>query len=380
MLTWVRRRLQGEGGISLVEMMIALMILTISMFALLGGLIASATSVLDQQLRAEATRVATQTLEAARTADFDDLDIDTTTQTVTTANGREMVLERTIAYIDAFNPMTGTNEDVKQVTVVVSWSDRGRDREVTYSTAIAPPDPAIVGSQTLNVSVSPGAVEVGDDGVPLATVTLTAIPDGFTYLGNMSARWYRENGTLATVSVPPGGAPNTWELELPPADITWGLDHGENVEVEIRVVAGSREGTAMLTLHRPEDTAPGPTLSDAVVSPDPILLTNPPGNSSNCGTTRCRNVHAVTMSVQATPFDGDQVIEGVVVEFDLRDATSPVQELLAPQADGITWVYSISPNSVQIAPGSSQPFNFYAIYDGGQVTVPLTVLREVRHE
>jgi type II secretory pathway pseudopilin PulG len=380
MRTWLRHRLQGEDGISLVEMMIALLILTVAMFALLGGLIASAQSVLDQQLRAEATRVATRTLELARSADFDDLAIETTTNTVTTANGREMTLQQTVEWQDALDPGPGTNEDVKLMTVVVSWSDRGRDREVTYATAIAPPDPDVVGGQTLLASIAPGAVEVDEDGVPVAAVTVTATPDGFSFIGNMTARWTRQDGTLAAVPVPQVGSTGVWQAELPAEDLAWELEYDESVEIDITVVAGGRQASVVLTLIRPSDTAPGPTLANPFVSPDPILLTNPPGNSNNCGTTTCMNVHDVSMGVEVTPFDASQTVERVYAEFDLRDATSPIHVDLTAQPDGVTWLATFAAQTMQFAPGSAQPFNFYAEYDGGLVTAPVTVLREVKHQ
>lgn len=382
MRKWTCRRLADEAGISLVEMMVALLIFTVAAFALLGGLIASAQSVLDQQLRADATRVATQQLEAARTVDFDALDIETVTETVTTGNGRDMNVERTVEWIDALDPADAAgNDDVKLVTVVVSWSDRGRDREVTYTTAIAPPDPEVVGGQALLASVTPGAVEVDDAGAPLATVTLAATPDGFDFVGNMTGRWYREDGTLATVQLVQVPSTQEWTAEVPPEDLTWALDPGQDVEVELTVVAGAREGLTTLTLYRPPDAGTAPAVSDATMSPDPILLTNPPGGSNNCGNdSRCRNVDPVTFSVVVTPVDPTQSIERVYVRYDLRDATSPTEQDLSVGADDVTWSYVVPANMVQFAPGSAQPFTFLVVYDGGQTTAPVTVLHEVRHQ
>lgn len=379
MRKWTCRRLADEAGISLVEMMVALMIFTVAAFALLGGLIASAQSVLDQQLRADATRVATQQLESARTADFDTLAIGTDNQTVTTGNGRQMTVERTVEWIDAFDPDAGTNQDVKQVTVTVGWSDRGEDREVVYTTALSPPDPAVVGSNTVVATVLPGAVPVGDDGVPLLPVTLEASPDGFSYVGNMSGRWTRQDGTLASVQLAQVPATQTWSAVLPPEDLAYTMDPGDSVELTLTVVAGAYQGTAVLTLHRPLETDPDPALSNADVSVDPIYLTNPAGGSTNCGVNRCKNVDPVTFTVMVTPFSPAQQIERVYVEYDLRDATSPTEHDLTVGADGLTWSATAAADTVQFAPGSAQPFSFVAVFDGGQLTAPLNVAREVTH-
>lgn len=377
--TGTRRRLGEEGGLSLVEMMIALMIFTVAVFALLGSLIASARSVVDQQLRADATRVATQRLEATRSADYDDLAIGTETETVTTSNGGEMDVERVVAWMDAWDPASGSGEDVKVVTVTVSWSDRGRDREVVYTTAVAPDDPEFVGPATVVVTPVPPSVVVDDDGVPATPVTLEASPEGFTHVGDMTARWTRYDGTLATLTLSQVPATEVWQGTMSQADLTWPMDPGDTVEVPVTVVAGGREGQTVVTLQRPAD-ASAPTLSAPSVSPDPILLSNPPGNSNNCGTNYCKNVDPVTFSVVVTPGSPTQTIERVYVEYDLREATGPTAQDLTVGLDGLTWSYTAPANSVQFATGTAQAFSFFAVYDTDQVTLPTVVQVEVRRQ
>ncbi|HWB72917.1 MAG TPA: prepilin-type N-terminal cleavage/methylation domain-containing protein, partial [Egibacteraceae bacterium] len=120
--TPLRRRLSGDDGLSLIEMLVAIFILSVALFALLGGLIASARSLADQRSRSAATRVASEHLEELRAQGFDALRTTASPFTVTrTLDGRTYTIVTTLQEEDA-DPATAGGPTVMRITATVSWT------------------------------------------------------------------------------------------------------------------------------------------------------------------------------------------------------------------------------------------------------------------
>jgi Tfp pilus assembly protein PilV len=177
----LRRRLRAdEAGISLVEMLIAIFVLTVALFGLLGSLVTVAKSTYDQRMRTNATRVATGEVEALRALGFDQLEDGSETYTVTTPEGREFTVTTEIATVDALDPDTGENEDVKQITAVVTWDVRDSTRTSTYTTMVAPEATRAIGGRiSVDLDPNPATVIMEGDraGFMTGTVRVLAIFD-----------------------------------------------------------------------------------------------------------------------------------------------------------------------------------------------------------
>lgn len=73
MSAWWRRRLDGDAGLSLVEIIIAAFVLTVAILGLASAAISALRGLSDAQMRQQATALAAESLEVARSYDFDDL-------------------------------------------------------------------------------------------------------------------------------------------------------------------------------------------------------------------------------------------------------------------------------------------------------------------
>ena len=73
MSTWWRRRLNDDAGLSLVEIIIAAFVLTVAILGLASAAISALRGLSDAQMRQEATSLAAESLEVARSYDFEDL-------------------------------------------------------------------------------------------------------------------------------------------------------------------------------------------------------------------------------------------------------------------------------------------------------------------
>ena len=129
MLTRLRRRLSQEGGISLVETLVAVMILSISMLAMLNTFVASAHATLDQRARAAGTRVATAELERLRSVVWSPGFVAPSTPTTVVSDGRTFTITSTVT-ADATVPQ------LKNVTSTVSWNVGSVARSTTLRTQV----------------------------------------------------------------------------------------------------------------------------------------------------------------------------------------------------------------------------------------------------
>ena len=118
---------KSEKGVSLVEVMVAVLI---SVIVMVGGslfFVASTDQInLRQQYRA-ASRLASQKLEELKAVDYDTVAIGEAKDSVTLKNStysRSVVIKDTGSY--------------KQVNVTVSWGPAGQERNINLVTFIAP--------------------------------------------------------------------------------------------------------------------------------------------------------------------------------------------------------------------------------------------------
>ena len=201
-----------DDGFTLMEMMIAIFLVTTAVFALLGSFLVTASSIQKQQYRSKAVRTALDMNEHLRLAAWDsaDMALGTHTGTKTAVDGTPFtysyeVVER--------NAGTGSSGDiVKEVRTTVSWTGR-RSGSVTYVTAIAQdakdiglPAGYIQSIRSMAVTPAPSTV-VDYNGFTATDIIVTLILTGHTTADVVHITWTddRGNGTPSIDAVSTNG-------------------------------------------------------------------------------------------------------------------------------------------------------------------------------
>lgn len=191
MLTRLRRRIGGEDGISLVEMLVAFVILGIAMSASASFYMNALFSLHQAESRTKATALANEELENLRFLPWDDVGFYTDDDfggpvpedtvildDVRTADARAPVpaetleergnvvftVRRTITWVD--NTRTAEPHDYKELVVTVDWSDRGQPRSISVESLRSPsPNEQAVSDFVLSLlKVAPELVYINADG------------------------------------------------------------------------------------------------------------------------------------------------------------------------------------------------------------------------
>lgn len=187
----MRQLIEAEDGISLVEMLVAILVLGIILAGLAQSLVASVVAVGRQEVETIATALANEAIEDLWLRDWRDVALCTSDALATFSSashdGRPLVLlsdsdarcatsplgaveastagvtrgdatfdlTRAVTWHDDLGDDTGaadpSGQDVKWVTVEVSWDWRGRARSVASETKLAPP----VGQQEMTTELVP---------------------------------------------------------------------------------------------------------------------------------------------------------------------------------------------------------------------------------
>lgn len=362
MITTLRRRLASEDGISMVEMLVALVVISVALFGLLGTLVASARSITDQRLRSTATRVATEHLETMRAAGFDALATTSGTPTTTTAtkDGRAFTLETTITE-EAAAP-TGVivpagAPTVKTVRVVVRWQATGVARQAVFTTAVGPDDPTQVSASAAKAitgaSANPNQVNVDAAGHPDQPILLTAILEGFDATALVTVTWVNDGGGTGSKTLVSGDGGVTWTGEIASSQITQPVPPGDSRSLEFTVTVEGLTRPVALTLNRASATAP--VIESATIDRNPIVVRR---NYGSCrGNQYCNNT---TVTFAAVVSGIDTANDSVRVTYVLASGQSVETALSYDGASG-TWRWVMPAGSTQLKHGTAQPFTFVAL-------------------
>lgn len=235
MLAHLQRRLAREDGISLMEVLVAFMLLGIVMSGSVRFFSTTLLSLQSSERRTHATALANEELENLRTIPWgdtgfyeDDFAGTPPTDTVVidparpaasvaplpeeeiTRAGVPLQVDRSITWID--NSQTGTPTDYKRLVVDVSWQDRGRTFSVSVQSVRSPnPDEQEGAEFVLSLlDVLPNVVYTDADG----WVDATANPGGV----DLSART-STHADFVTVSYLERGAASETTQNLGSTDL-----------------------------------------------------------------------------------------------------------------------------------------------------------------
>ena len=384
---------RSEGGFTLIEVLVALVIISVGLFALLTVFISSLRSAQEQEAHSQATRIGTQTLEEFRGKAFEDIavgdhdDYPEDYERTIDAGGREFDVSIQVSWEDAVAEQAGGDGDedddteagLKRVEVTVAWQVLGNDRSNTFATAISPRDGVAASGpeQSLGVTVQPSALAVTSDGdVREDRLEITADVTGFGDEPDVRAGFVRydldEDGEIGD---PDEGdevalerddldegiwswSAETDELEDVLPDLEPDREATDWVHVEVTADDGTRELTRVVTL----DLTTGVALN-AEVEPEGTIEVDHCDDGD-----RCRPSDDVHLSVDPLAPEDVGAVDGPVLELrfegqddevldvewegdheDGWDATLDGGEdgeaLFPDDASEVTFVFSVDPES-----------------------------------
>ncbi|HVT22448.1 MAG TPA: hypothetical protein VHE57_13790 [Mycobacteriales bacterium] len=228
-----------DSGLSLVEVITALSIVTVGLLALLGEV---ATNVKQQGLeksQAVAMHLANGVLESARSSPYAALVSQAgTSTTATPVNGRTYTQTRTLQVCsptdppDTCTPPTSGAVSTVHATVRVSWTFAGQQHAVQIARSLTDNSPLTVstttdplgscggGGTTLvtgSLSLSPSSVSVTSAGNPTSAVTVTLTQTGLLNATCVPLTWSDDNGPHQVTMTKTA---NSYSVTIPASSIT----------------------------------------------------------------------------------------------------------------------------------------------------------------
>jgi len=135
----ITMRINVETGFSLIEVMMAMVVLTVGLLALISMQGAFATGNANSRQITRATDLAGQYLETLNNADYDDSRLDDSNNdgmaglenTGVNADHNATINQYPINYSVFWNVANNATTETKQVYVVVQWQQGGRNHELS---------------------------------------------------------------------------------------------------------------------------------------------------------------------------------------------------------------------------------------------------------
>jgi len=362
---------RGEEGISLVEVLVAISVFAVVLVGLTGALISGVRSVGDQRLRTAATRVATDHLETLRSLPFDQLDAQAGVRTTTTPDGRAFTVETVVTPIDAATGSPATGGSVRQITALVSWTSGGAQRNVSYTTAIAPDDPGLAATAqaigTVTMFPSPAVTDAA--GRPLEDIQVTVPLEGFPATTLVGLSWTNGDGTAGAATLTSTTGLN-WRATIPRDQINGAMGADGRGEIEFTVSAGTLK--AVYTLALQVTASSPPAITGATIDRNPVTVAKPAAGRTCDDRNQCQNTTDVTFTVTATGLDATQ--DSVILQYQLSDGT--FQEVPLTPVGG-EWRLTVRQRTVKFLAGTARAFRFSAVRTADGATAATTVQRDV---
>lgn len=346
MLQAVRRRFHAAHGVSLVEMMVAITVVSVALAALASGLITAIHATHGQRLRNVATRVTSEQFENLRAQGYATLAASlvsgslTTTETVT-QDDTDYTVQTVLQETDADGDTTTPLDTVIEATVTVTWDEFANVRTTTNSTAIAPPETRTTGTGGGGSTASIGDITFSPSITMVDTTTWQTVQDvtvvvpvtGVPSSTQVKLSWTDDNGSHTETRSYTNGP--TVEFLIPAGDIQAlipSTDPSKEVPFLVEVLTQSK-GASLPVQRQPATSL---SLSGATITPGTIDLTDEHSQGGCEKNNVCENRNAVTFTVTVNGFDNSQNSDSVKVRYILQNGN---QEELALVRD----VSSLSP-------------------------------------
>jgi Tfp pilus assembly protein PilV len=352
---WAKRRAAREDdGFTLMELLVAIFLITTALFALLSSFITSASSIQRQQYRAKAVRVALDENEHLRLVDYDsaDLALGTHTGTRTAVDGTKFTYSYDVVERNAGTGLTG--DVVKEVRTTVSWGGN-RAGSITYVTAIAQPAgdiglPAGYAQTIRSMAVTPAPSTVVDyNGFTATDIIVTLVLTGHTTRDVVHISWTDDRGGATPTVDATSSNGYQWvanighggggiHLQVPGGiDPSTGKGYYKNLTFTAKTDTGLT-ATSTLPVYGPTNNPP--TITDFHVS---STATNDIKVAKG-GNNQYLNTSAVTITCAVTGLtstnDSVQLSYynalGQVSQLNLTPTATPVS------ASGSTWAYTFA--------------------------------------
>ena len=293
----------SEVGFTLIEMMVALAIITGVVLALLSGFITSAASLQSQQERARASRVALDLHEKLRLLAYEDLDAVPATQSIAAPGGLNVTVTTEVRDRASTSDTSIAGRLVKELVTTARWTGRGGlERSIVYTTAIAQDARSVGGSggyekaiKSMSISPDPSASVdyFGHTSVPVdITITMT----GHDVSDTVAVRWSDDAGSgRSTIATSTEG--RIWRARIPAGSGGIKLLLGPNQRKDLEFVATtatSLSTRSSLAVWGPVENPP--LITSFTVSPNPIRLFNGGGS-------RLQNRDDVVVTCQVDKLD-----------------------------------------------------------------------------
>ena len=220
MLKRLSRCIAPDDGVTVVETMFAILVLSVALFGLMGSLIASAESQLDQRRRTQGIRVANEYLENRRARGFDVLKADklagcqpgsTCAPSTKTVGGVVYTITPVVTEVDPTDPALGPQPGkatLMQVSTTVSWPVRSQTKSVTFTNVVSPTKPDLT-KDIKNITVFPDPTIVSKTtpsdanpwGQPTQDVQLTVELSGLGASTPVQVSWVDDQGAKGPYSL-----------------------------------------------------------------------------------------------------------------------------------------------------------------------------------
>jgi len=356
----------SEAGFSLVESLVAIMLVTIAIFALVAELTSYVHHQANEKARTSAVRYLSSSLESARSLSaysLSQIAAGPVTVQPKTINGITFTTVETLQRCTITDPAgscndPGTNTAVldTRVRITVSWRDGNATRSVSSYTSLADTSNGkyvATGSGTIStllggtsptngISVSsftatPSPMGVTTAGQPTSAVTLTLNTVGLTSSTTaIPVTWTDDNGGH---QISLTGGPSAWTGTVAASSITKVVSSGTStVRFAATVPGTSSLATADLTVK------PGVAISSCTVSPAAIVLT--PLTRKNA----LNEVLTCTVS-------GLAATDSVTAAY--TSGTSTATKSMT-SSNGTTWTYTIPSGTNLANAGLVETFTFTA--------------------
>ncbi len=312
MLFLARRRHRSSGrsaaaadeGLTLVEMMVALGIITGSLLALLTGFITSSASIQSQQERARATRVSLDMHEKLRLLPYDEISVLPATENDVIASGGLQVKVKTVVQ-DRFvtEDPTVQGRAVKELVTTARWTGRqGVQRSVVYTTAIAQeaskanaPSGYEKAIKSMTISPDPSA-SVDYYGYTSTPIVITLVMTGHDVSDTVLIVWDDESATGRRVTASTTEGRN-WTATIPAGTAGIKAVLAQNQRRDLSFRASTTTGlTTQSSLAVWGPVLNPPVIEPFTVSPNPVKV-------SKNGKNRYQNVADVTASCTVDRLD-----------------------------------------------------------------------------